>query len=713
MIIKELELNNFICYLSDTKEPIKIKFENGVNIFRGSNGGGKSQLFNAFYWVLFEWVYITGKGWQKGFPTSFIPDSLKHSTKEGNTIDISVILKIEAFSHQKKDLLQEYIFCRTIQFVKSEKDFQISKNQELEISYIDEGRQTNYIPNLENEKVISIILPERLRKYMWFQGETIDELIDFNSPHTLKQAVETLSYYPIYRQLNKISKLVFETVQEKINEAFRQNSRLSSKEDEVLREIETTQRNITNCIEKRVEIKKNIDAHKEKLNEIQNKLSAFSEFPKIEQKIKEIDIIDNEIKAQINDIERESKTEVINLWMLNGTAELIKDSKKILKTLSKKIKENSITKNPIPLKVPGNTYINQMLEDEMCYICERKAIKGSKEYESISNRLSENKKVEEEYKEAYKKHLFLENSYVELANKPDEILSQVLEIPLQIKKYRSQLVSLFQKRRVNIQNRTKVYEDLKINEDDIGKIRDGSSTAKELTNSLIFYKDKITELQNKLIFFKESEEAHSSKLIELRIKREGFKKKGEKKSEFEFAEPYAELLYKITNDLKENAYERLISEIEKEANQLYQDYLSSNTSSKGAIRIDRQTSSVGIEDNGSPIVLSQGLTTAAKMSVINAILSLSSRKIGKSYPLIADAPSSVFSSENTQAYTKKIGDTFKQVIIMSKDYSDDDLKKLKAEKHISKIWLLENKKIDPNSSDNSRANYKTYIKEFK
>jgi hypothetical protein len=39
-------------------------------------------------------------------------------------------------------------------------------------------------------------------------------------------------------------------------------------------------------------------------------------------------------------------------------------------------------------------------------------------------------------------------------------------------------------------------------------------------------------------------------------------------------------------------------------------------------------------------------------------LFLSSQKIGRSYPLIADAPSSVFDAENTQMYTKKIGEKF-------------------------------------------------------
>jgi DNA sulfur modification protein DndD len=714
MIIKELQLVNFICYFDKDNKPIKLKFNNGVNLFRGMNGGGKSQLFNAFYWVLFGDMYVTGKGWQKGYPTEFIPDFLRYKKSEGETIDISVMLKIEAQSHLKNNRLNDYTFFRKIQFIKKEEIFLINKNQELEISYTDSSSQTEYIPYLENERVVSIILPERLRKYMWFQGETIDELINFNDPKTLKQAIETLSYYPIYRQLSKISKLVNESIQEKINESIRQNRNLSNKEQSKLKEIEEAQKNLSICRDNIAETKKRYDEYKEKQFEIKKQLQTFAEYPQILKRIQDIDDIDNQLKNAGIQIEQYVKSDIINLWMLNGTHDLIKKSENVLNKVSKNIKEKSKSKNPLPLKVPGSIYISQMLEDEKCYICERDAKKGSKEYHAIESRLNESDKNELEYKEAVRKHTFLENSFVELANKPNELLKEVKQIPSEIKKYRNELTELFQKRRANKQRASKVYEDMNITEDDVDKIKSGSSEAKKLTDSLVFYNDKIIELTNKITALKENENGWLQKLINYKREREAFRKKSEKRSEFELAEPYAELLYNMTEDLKENAYEKLMTEIEKEANNLYSDYLQSNTSSKGSIKVDRASSQVIIEDDrGLPMIVSQGLQTAAKMSVINAILSLSTKKIGKSYPLIADAPSSVFSSENTQSYTKKIGETFKQVIIMSKDYSDEDLLKLKNEEHISKIWQLENSKIDSSLNSNSRSNYKTYIKEYK
>jgi DNA sulfur modification protein DndD len=350
----------------------------------------------------------------------------------------------------------------------------------------------------------------------------------------------------------------------------------------------------------------------------------------------------------------------------------------------------------------------------MCYICEREAKKDTEEYKAIESRLNENDKEQKKYKEEYAKFTYLENSYVELANKPSEVLQIIRLIPHEIAQYRTEMSDLIQQRKTNLANKKKVYEELNISESDLNSIKQGSSTAKQLTEKLVFYKDELNKLKNKLVSLKENEDGFITKLNVQKQARQKIKSAGGTRTEYEEADPYAELLVKATKQLKEDAYEKLVTEIERESNKLYQEYLKANTSSKGKIVIDRTNSSVSIEDfDSNPIVLSQGLTTAAKMSVINAILHLSSKKMGISYPLIADAPSSVFSSENTQTYTKKIGDTFDQVIIMSKDYTDEELEKLKDEDHIAGIWLLENKEIDPQSEDKTRANFKTFVSKFK
>lgn len=711
MIIKEITLDNFVCYIN-TPDPITLKFSKGVNILRAKNGGGKSQLFNAFNWVLYDRMYITDQGWEKGYPTRFIPDYVKEYSAK-NEIAISVTLKIDSHFHFNPSQRVEYIFTRTIEFKKKDNDYIISKESELEISYLDELGQTNFVPPLENDKVIDCIMPSRLKNYMWFQGETINELIDFTAPDTLKQAVSTLSYYPVYVQLLKICNLAYNAISDKINSSLASSRKLSAKEAEVIREIEFVQKNIVKNQESQEETTKNIELAKEKILEFTQKLNSYDKFPAIEARISEIELEDKNIKLQIENLESNSKRNIIEKWMLLGTEDLIKESSKILKRFTEQIKEKSPTNNPIPMKVPGKVYIQKMLDDEFCYICERKAEEGSPEYIAISKRINESEKNDAEYNEAYKKFIYLEDSYVELADKPNEILKELKKIPSEIRDYRKLTRDLFLARKSNSNLKQKVYDELSISESDLQTIKQGSSAAKQLTTNLLFYKDEHTKLINKLRALKDNENGFIIKLNELKLSRSKIKTESDKPNEYELAEPYSLLLVKMTKILMDNAYNNLVSEIEKVSNSLYQDYLKANTAAKGKIVINRDNSSIGIEDNGNLITLSQGLTTAAKMSVINAILYLSAKKIGISYPLVADAPSSVFDAENTQMYTKKIGDTFEQVIIMSKDYSDEELEKLKKEHHISSIWILENKEINTNLHDSSRANTKTFITKFK
>ena len=70
MIIKNITIENFQSYY----ESQTMEFSNGLNLIIGNGGKGKSKLFNAFYWVLFGKIYITGIGW---CTTDNLPQSAK------------------------------------------------------------------------------------------------------------------------------------------------------------------------------------------------------------------------------------------------------------------------------------------------------------------------------------------------------------------------------------------------------------------------------------------------------------------------------------------------------------------------------------------------------------------------------------------------------------------------------------------------------------
>ena len=89
--------------------------------------------------------------------------------------------------------------------------------------------------------------------------------------------------------------------------------------------------------------------------------------------------------------------------------------------------------------------------------------------------------------------------------------------------------------------------------------------------------------------------------------------------------------------------------------------------------------------------------------------------MNRSFPLLADAPTSEFDDENTLFLTENLSESFNQIIIMSKDYNkltDIERKKFIEKAKISKFYELKNDLIDEDGVD-SRINKKTYINTIK
>ena len=56
MIINSISMKNFQCYFGG-HERNTFTFKEGLNLVIGDNGGGKSKLFDAFYWVLYDQIF--------------------------------------------------------------------------------------------------------------------------------------------------------------------------------------------------------------------------------------------------------------------------------------------------------------------------------------------------------------------------------------------------------------------------------------------------------------------------------------------------------------------------------------------------------------------------------------------------------------------------------------------------------------------------------
>ena len=160
--------------------------------------------------------------------------------------------------------------------------------------------------------------------------------------------------------------------------------------------------------------------------------------------------------------------------------------------------------------------------------------------------------------------------------------------------------------------------------------------------------------------------------------------------------------------LKSQALSNLINEITIESNNLYTKYLGGKT--QGEIEIDRGIRIIDKVTRKALTNLNTAELTAQKLAVANSFLSLSSKKMNRSFPLLADAPTSQFDDDNTLFLTENLSSSFAQIIIMSKDYNNlkgDEREAFIKKANISKYYELNNDLIDKSGPD-SRTNKKTY-----
>ena len=106
MIIRNITIENFQSYY----ESQTIEFSKGLNLIIGNGGKGKSKLFNAFYWVLFGKIYITGIGW---CTTDNLPQSAKFAMQRYEFINKRALFKAQINDKIRASVqieIEDYIF---------------------------------------------------------------------------------------------------------------------------------------------------------------------------------------------------------------------------------------------------------------------------------------------------------------------------------------------------------------------------------------------------------------------------------------------------------------------------------------------------------------------------------------------------------------------------------------------------------------------------
>ncbi len=696
MIIRNITINNFQSYYDEQT----IEFGKGLNLIIGNGGKGKSKLFNAFYWVLFGKIYVTSEGWcstdtlyqssHKALSNyEFINKKALFEAMPDKQVNCFVRLELTS------DKGINYMIERNVVAIR-----QISTNWDsssawnllpanIKVTY-DSPLGTKIENGIIAENRISDLFPEGIRGYIWFQGESLDELINFRDKRTLKDAVKHISYYPFYEKLTAIISKAKEKIEKqetsKLKEANKQNAEAKS----LLAKISVLQTQIGREKDNEKTIRDNIETIQLHLATDEEKVSGVASFADLSHKYDECEKEIIKINGRLTEIDNEQRRLLPSLWILRGVDKLIKKSQTI-------IDSHVQTEYTVPEKKyidePSRKKMEEILnKDHRCFVCGSPVDDDHPDaIQWILNRL---KMQDEYYKELedYRNNLEFSKQFNMFVGKiqdyPETLLRSLSKIDKQYQESEDEVETLFAKR--NKEHELKITYDSKI--EDV-KRRHGVDPRKQAESVPTLQRNisaSRTELakQNRLLdSCTASIKDYTSQLKDAENK---LKEMGNvsgtiiRVPETEWKN-ISTFLADICKDVQEKARKDLLQKIEERANLFYERFTEHDNGYKGRVEINEDYT----------ITFDAGLNTShedrKKMSIINALLSLNQEAIGTYYPFISDAPTSSFDPSTTHKYLMGIKDIFGQSIIMTKDVEvgSDKYEDLYNQDKISHIYQLD------------------------
>lgn len=721
MKINSITINNFQSYYGEQT----IEFGDGLNLVIGNGGKGKSKLFNAFYWVLFGRIYVTSEGWcttddlylsshKALHKFEYINKKALYDTKIDGKVDCYVQLDLT------DDKGRNYIIERQASAIRQavqEWDKPESWNvspSSLKVTY-DIATGTKSDNGIMAESIIADLFPEGIRGYIWFQGESLDSLIDFRKKQNLKDAVRHISYYPYYEKLTSIiskSKTKIESQEsKKLKEANKQNSEIRS----LLLKIDFLRGRIQTEEDNKKKYENNIAQIEIALADDETKMQGLAGFSKL---IKDYDDCEKEIiriNNQLTEIDNNQRNLLPSLWILRGIDKLVEQSKEII---SSHVEVETAVPERKYIDEPSRAKLEEILnKDHQCFVCGSPVDDAHPHaVEWIMNRL---RMQEEYYKELddYRNNMEFSKQFNMFVGKiqdyPDFVLRSLKGIDKQFQDTEEEMDRLIAKRRKYLEKKTDLDKQIESIKQKYGvdPHREASSVP-TLTSNIRASRGNL-EKQKKLL------ESCKSAISDYKRQQENAERElnGMGTNNTGTVTQVAETEWKhistfleaVCRDVQEKARKELLHKIEDRANQFYEKFTEHDKGYKGRVEIDEDYS----------ITFDGGLNTShedrKKMSIINALLALNQEAIGTYYPFISDAPTSSFDPSTTHKYLMGIKDIFGQSIIMTKDVEvgSDKYEDLYNQGNVSRIFQLESQIYRTDSKEPEIWEVSTVVKELK
>ena len=690
MIILKIEIENFRSYYKQNT----FELTNGLNLIIGSNGDGKTTFYEAL-----EWLFRTD-GTNK-MDTKFISKKRIEELFANESDDVRVAMTYE---HKGKTKILEKMFHFTKSF-----DGEVSTS----------NYSFSLIENVGVERIVKdgirfdYDLPSEIRKYTMFKGES--DLDVFQNSNALKMLVETFSDVKDFEAYFAFMEYATKKADQARDNAQKLDKKNTDRIKQLNRAIEFETGTLSD-IEREIKNKENEAVNFDSLlKSIEQSKEASKLLIAVNRRIETLSQKRSQMQARID--ENYTINLLDDMWILMGFADIAEEYSSKVSEVDKKrrkleqnylftagqekaIKKMQTNFVPLPVHIPGQKVMQEMLDEEVCKICGRPAKKHSEAWEFMLHRLEEymeSLKVPEDEEIAP----FYMNNYIVELQKRDTTLNDNL----------SEITRLRHKIQEAIAFNNRMHDEVKkidanLNVEFEQKKRilaqtDGLTEEQLLANyeNISNWVEQKNKAESRIDLLKRQRAQHRAALDEAQ---DALSKLAEGTSAAIYAKT-ALIIRQISEafkSAKETNKKRLLHAIEDESNE-FLEKLNSNDF-KGTIRIIEKANGQGEavlmnNDNTRIFTPNTALRTTYLMSVLFAIGKLSSEKDKTEFPLLFDAPTSSFTDAKESEFFNVISKLKKQVIIVTKSFLKEKngeavLDQAKVEEVNGSIFRIEKKK---------------------
>jgi DNA sulfur modification protein DndD len=372
-------------------------------------------------------------------------------------------------------------------------------------------------------------------------------------------------------------------------------------------------------------------------------------------------------------------------WVLKGTANLLEEYNlkygkyektrllRVAEVQARLRAENQMVQEiqtRLPINVPEPMYVEQMLAQEHCLICDREAKKGSNPWNSIKSLLdrarANDKELEEE---ALTKHDF-SGDFRRLQQNGYGMERVIHRIDSDITITFEQLKRLDKRRKGYAEDLIKITEEM--NAMKAGTSLD-TTQAKNIVNELASKQELAKRFREELMRAERTSDQISEQIKTIDKELSGLVV-GKLPAHLEEKKKVLEEFAIVAKSTRDRVFQKLVKQLEAEANRHYQEMMQGNQGVRGIIRLVESTKGNYTprltDEHGTPLgQLNTGNIILIKLATIMAIISArQSSRDTYLYTLITDAPMSVFGEDYTIGFCKTVSRVYRQSIIMSKEF---------------------------------------------